>query len=35
MKTQNQQMQKLSLSAMFVALGYVATIIIQVPTVTG
>ena len=35
MKTRNNTLEKLILSALFVALGYVATIIIQVPTVTG
>ena len=35
MNTPNNTLEKLILSALFVALGYVATIIIQVPTVTG
>lgn len=35
MKTRNTTLMKLVLAALFVALGYVATIIIQVPTVTG
>lgn len=35
MKTRNDTLMKLVLAAMFVALGYVATIVIQVPTVTG
>ncbi len=35
MKTRNEKLYKLVLAALFAALGYVATSIIQVPTVTG
>lgn len=35
MKTKNEMLRRLVLAAMFVALGCVATMVIQIPTVTG
>ncbi len=35
MNTRNMTIRRLVLAAMFAALGYVATIVIQIPTVTG